>query len=347
MEHPDAAIYPGKVMNGKWLVGDRIGAGGFCLVYETTDIATGAEAAIKILSQSKSDPQFIDEFEREAVLLDLLSKSSNVINMLDHGKDSIVVTSGEVDFPLPVRFIVLERATCDLATLLLNHSAIAWDEKLALFRGIAKGMHQMHLSRIVNRDLKSENVLIVENDGGAVGKLSDLGRSRNTREDTVFSPLAYQHGRGDLRFAAPELLWGLGTSDAESMRLGDLYLLGSTLFEFATGLGLTAIAIPNAREVAQIAAGLGPEQRERDFRHHVSDLKAQYEPLYAMFERELPGPMRQVGGRLLRTLTNPNPSEREPRGRYQKSGPWDLAWVLKQADILTLSLSAKPKRQVR
>lgn len=347
MDHADAAIYKGKVLNGRWLVGEQIGDGAFSLVYETTDISTNACAAIKILSQSRSDPQFVDEFEREGELLELLSKSSHVINMLDRGTDSITVRSGEIDFPLPVRFIVLEKATCDLATLLLNHSQISWEEKLALFRGIVKGVHQMHIERIVNRDLKGENVLIVEDGTAIVGKLADLGRSRNTRDESSLLPSAYQHGRGDTRFAAPEFLWGLGTTDAESMRRGDLYLLGSTLFEFATGLGLTAMAIPNAMEVAQAASALTPEQRARDFQHHQADLRAQYEPFYSMFTRELPGPLRDVGGRLLRTLTAPNPAEREPRGKYQRQGSWNLSWVLKQVDILSLSLSAHSKRKSR
>jgi serine/threonine protein kinase len=301
MDHPDRDVYLGEVLAGRWEIRAFLGSGHFSNVYEARDLATSDGCAVKILAMAHhGHPAATVEFETECELLRLLESRSHVIRRFDHGRHPMTVVVGTSSVPLNVPFLVLEAAEGDLEELLLHRHTVEWEDKLKLFRDVAKGVHQMQLDRVVNRDLKSENILLVANGRDVTAKVSDMGRGRSLRTPVRFSPQAYEHGRGDRRFIAPELLWGLGSADDDLMRLGDLYLLGSIFFEIATAQGITAMAVGDPSPIIAATARLRPDQRQASFAAHTSDLQARYELAYELFERELPGPVRQVGTDLLR-----------------------------------------------
>lgn len=346
MPHPDAGVYPTEVLGGRWEVGALIGDGNFSLVYEATDVLTGTTCAVKILSMTSRSSEALDEFRSEGQLLQVLESCSNVITILGFGSHPMTATVGATTFPLDVEYLVLEHASSDLAALLVRRHQINWDERLGLLRGVVKGMHQLHLREFVNRDIKSDNVLLCEKGSTVVAKVADLGRSKDTKQGPRFRPEDYMNGRGDLRFAPPELLWGLGNGDAEAMRLADLYQLGSIFFEIATGQGLTALALGNPRAIMGATAGMSRADRETDFAAKTSDLQSRFELAYSLFEREVPPSIRQVALRLLRQLSSVDPHRREPPAsrRRTPSVRWDLQWVLRQVDIMRLSFRTEHRR---
>lgn len=258
-------------------------------------------------------------------------------------------TVGGTTFPLDVEYLVLEKASATLAELLLSRHQIGWEERLGLFRDVVKGAHQMHLREIVNRDLKGDNVLVFPLRRLAEAKVSDLGRSKDTKRGPRFAPDDYLNGRGDLRFAAPELLWGLGNTDANTMRLADLYLLGSVFFEVGTGQGLTAVALGNPHALMMSRSSMTRGEREADFAAHTSDLQPRYELAYSLFELEVPASIRQVATQVLRRLSAVNPLLREPAAKRRGgvSVRWDLQWLLRQIDIMILRLRTDQTRAHR
>jgi serine/threonine protein kinase len=346
MAHPDAHAYPGKVFGGKWEVGEYLGDGNFSIVFKGLDILNGSDCAIKVLSITRSTAENLVEFERDAQLLTRLSSSSNVIDLLGAGKYRMEVQAAQtgLEIPLEVSYMVLERADGDLAQLLVNRKAIEWEDRLALFRDVAKGVHQMHLQYLVNRDLKGDNVLVMRVGGRAVAKITDLGRGRDTKEPSLFPGIAYELGRGDLRFAPPEFLWGLGSDDAEAMRQGDLYLLGSVLFEIVTGQGLSGLIMGNPLRVAESKRTLSDSARRADFTSTYRALQRDHEAAYTVFEGELPVAIRTDAVALLRQLTNVDPVQREPRYVRGLASSWDLQWVLRRIDRILLRLRIDKRR---
>lgn len=341
MDHPDRDTYIGEVLDGRWEVGDFIGSGYFSNVYEGRDLATGESCAIKILAfqhQSNIDAKL--EFRTECELLELLDGRSHVIRRFAHGEHPMTVTLGSTSMPVSVPYLVLEAAEGDLEELLLHRHKLDWEDRLKLFRDIAKGVHQLQLDRVVSRDMKTQNVLLVADGKSVSAKVSDLGRGRCLTTPVRFPTTDYAHGRGDRRFMAPELLWGLGNADDELLRLGELYLLGSVLFELATGQGITAMAIGDPAPIIRATAGLDLANRKASFEAHASDLQTRYELSYELFERELPGPIRQEAGALLRLLTAVLPTEREPKAAQRRMGDsrWDLQWVLRRVDVMLHNL---------
>ena len=198
----------------------------------------------------------------------------------------------------------------------------------------------MHLRWMVHRDTKSDNVLLFSRPEQA--KVSDLGRSRDTRQSPRFIPNDYAHGRGDLRFAPPELLWGLGdSSDADLMVRGDLYMLGSLLFELSTGVGLTSVVFGDPRAVALAAHGLDVGSRQSNFELRQHEIRERYEAAYDQFSAELPAAIRGPATDLLRLLTHPDPARRTPAFRRRRHrDDWDLQWLLMRVDVLRRILSA-------
>jgi len=193
----------------------------------------------------------------------------------------------------------------------------------------------------VHRDVKSGNGLVFERDPKA--RLSDLGRSKDTNEQPRFPPVAYEPGRGDVRFAPPELLWRLGDDSATGHCRTDLYLLGSLLYEIATATGVTSAALGNPWAILNYAGALGTAAaREQDYQQQIPNLRERFELAYETFSNELPRAVAHDATVLLRQLTDPDPKRREPaRPFHGLPMTWDLQWLLLRIDILTRRLTAE------
>lgn len=337
---PEAGLYLGQKL-GDWNIIDFLAPGGFALVFSAQSSSNGKQAAVKILSQSAS-PEDHQEFASEGDMLNLLLNASSVVDVLDVGAEPIIVkvlTTG-VSVPITARFIVLELASGCLEELLVNRAQLAWSERLAMYRGVVRGVHQMHLNEVVHRDLKSSNCLLFVDNQQVASKVSDLGRSRNLRQGARFPAVAYAVGRGDLRFAAPELLWHQGSDNPDVWKRADLYGLGSLLFEIATGQGITGVALGSGVATARALASMPAHVRASQYASQIGDLRARYAIAHDMFANELPASIRNQAVALLRQLCDPDPQLRLPTiapGR-RKSVNDGLEWLIRRIDILIKTL---------
>jgi serine/threonine protein kinase len=248
---PLADLYVGQTLAGRFAIQDYLDSGNFSMVFHALDTTTGSEVAVKVLLPSASAEARV-EFDTECELLSLAINAEYVIDRVDDGNDTISVqipTTGAI-VPLPTRYLVLERAEQSLSNLLAIRNRISWPDRLAIYRGAVKGVHQLHLHRIAHRDTKADNILLVIRRGKVIAKVADLGRSRLTTKAARFTADDYRVGRGDLRFAPPEFLFHLGTDEAATWQYADLYYLGSLLFEIATGQGITTASLGDIRRIS-------------------------------------------------------------------------------------------------
>lgn len=342
MDPNEAQLYVGQTFSGQradYLIGVLIGSGGFAGVFEAVQQGSGDIVAVKALAFNGRPLNAPAEFQAEIELLRLLAACSNVVTLLDEGVYTTQLTApGGLVFPVHVPYMVLDRAVIGIDALLANRHQLSWLDRMNLYRDLVKGVHQMHLKRLVHRDLKAANGLAYHDK--PQGRITDLGRSKNTRESPRYPAHAYQTGMGDRRFAPPELLWGLGATTPEGHCRTDLYLLGSLFYEFATATGITAAALTNPFAWMAHAAALPDEQaRQRDYAARIPYLRNQYGPVYTLFESELPRSIAKEATALLRQLTDPDPAKREPTG-LRRALPlrWDLQWLLYRLDIFTKRL---------
>jgi eukaryotic-like serine/threonine-protein kinase len=356
MEEVEAQIYENQVFTGArstYTVGKRLGDGGFAGVFAATEDATGRSVAVKVLAFHGRPADAELEFDGERALLGMLTGCSNVATLLDHGQFEFQMqvtapTGVPIDFPARSPFMVLELAQGSLDELLADRHKIAWDRKLLLFREVAKGVHQMHLKKMVHRDVKAENALTFSQSPYA--KITDLGRSKDTQQAPRFLSDDYLTGRGDIRFAPPEFVWGLGTDDALDQWRGDLYHLGSLLYEIATATGITSAALGDPIAVIyNHVRRLGSfENRLLDFEVAIPELREQYEPMIEAFALELPPAIRMEATQLLRQLVNPDPTGRVPvKPLGELPIYWDLQWLLIRVDIMIKRLAADTRARAK
>jgi serine/threonine protein kinase len=318
-----------------------IASGGFSVVFEAKDVRTGNLVALKVL-QPGATPDQVFEFSRERSLLDNLSRSSNVVHILDSSTSDIQMTSSSgFRVPLRISYHALELAHGCLEELLVARDQVKVEERLRLWRGIILGVHQMHLKGIAHRDVKSSNCLLfIESRSRTASKISDLGRSRRFADPAHHQLFEYKVGRGDYRFAPPEFLFWQGRDTAQSHKCADIYGLGSLLCEVMTGEGITGLAF-----------GYGPDVVERSIKYarndqqiDLSGLRNRYVAAYRLFEDSTPKQIRQLALALLKQLCDPVPEKRLPALGIGRKPPAndELVWLLRRADILIKSL-ARPQ----
>jgi serine/threonine protein kinase len=171
--------------------------------------------------------------------------------ILDHCRgnnmDRIVVALDYGEFPFAVDgvqdvvfYLVFELAKGDarIQADARNRYGLAWT--LHALHNLSIAVRQLHAGRVTHNDIKPANILIFTE---LLQKLGDLGRATSM---AVRGPYDTMHCAGDMRYAAPELLYGLSISQGEvvplnARRAADIYLLGSMAYFFVTGQMLTSL----------------------------------------------------------------------------------------------------------
>ena len=322
-----------------------IGGGGFGLVFQVETPAR-ATFAMKILHPT-AGPEHAVDFKNEGILLRRLIKCTSVINLVDSGEQTVMVSlAGGGTVPIPIRYHVLAHASGGLDELLsdpVSRNALSWQEKIGLWRGVVKGVHQMHLKSIVHRDLKSDNCLLVVSGNRSEVRVTDFGRSKDCRVPQVHDPLEYIQGRGHLFHAPPEHLWIQGGSTFADFRNADLYGLGSVLAELATGHPMTALAMTSAVD----AKNMGIADYRAGVVRDLATLRPQFLRAINTASADVPLVIQQRFCELLAQLCDPVPEARQPlRAPGRRSAPpgQGLTWLLHNADILARQLAVAPRR---
>jgi serine/threonine protein kinase len=339
----DSDLYVGRDLDQRWRIGSLLGEGNFSFVMQGTDLTNNAPVAVKILRVERA-AEAEEEFLGEIEFLRALDGCDRVVDHKGDGRDIILADvklpgGGTMAVPLGVRYVVLEKADDCLANLLVGIDQVSWPERIGLFRDVVKGVHQMHRKRIVSRDLKSDNVLLFVNGVVTTAKVADLGRGRRTSDVPRRHPDEYAIGRGDFRFAPPEVFWLQAVDDLDHWAAVDLFHLGSVLYELVMGHGITAVVLPHGRAILNATAGLPPAQRKAEYEANIAPLRAQMALAWEPFETAVPKIIRAQTGALLRQLTDPDPHRRAPRslGRPIAHGP-GLEWLLRRTDIIQKTL---------
>ena len=264
-----------------------IAAGGFARVWLARQIGLDREVAIKVLSAHANEEAAL-RFEKEARLTATLSHPGVVV-LLDAG-----AAAG-------APWIAYEYVSGPDLGVRLRAGPLPWDEVLAVGQQVADALAAAHALGIVHRDIKPANIL---QPAPLRYKLADFGLAFELAPDEA--PLT-QRGVmvGTALYLAPELVRGARPSPAS-----DLYALGATLFELATG------APPFAGEaLAVLEAHLKAEPPR------ASAVRAGLPPaadaLFAGLLAKAPGDRpasAEALARELRALEPPPATEPTPRG---------------------------------
>lgn len=223
--HPE-----GFFLNGYKIL-DRIGKGQMGGVYKAVH-ALGQTVALKILASSRArDPHTLGRFQREARLL----------IQLDHPN---VVRAFQVGEAGGVHYIVMEYLEGEtLDEVLSRRKRLPVGETVRLIRQALAGLQHLHERRMVHRDMKPSNMMLVpaaekpDTTWDATVKILDIGLGRElfdegTPEGGVETQLTVEGAvLGTPDYLAPEQARDARTSDIRA----DIYSLGCVLYQCLTG----------------------------------------------------------------------------------------------------------------
>lgn len=222
----------GHVVGGTYRLRKQLGAGGFGTVYLASHERLPMSIAVKLLHASRSlDPAMVSRFRLE-VESEALLTHPNIVRVLDHAQDE---KAGY--------FIAMEALNGrDLAKLLDAHQRLGVIELFTLADQAASALEAAHRVGIVHRDVKAENLFLVEDRSKPEGfylKLLDFGLARlmhapKTPHGEALRAMAHRSSShrtfGSPATMAPEVATA-GFVDHRA----DIYSLGAVLFELLTG----------------------------------------------------------------------------------------------------------------
>jgi serine/threonine-protein kinase len=192
----------------------RVGAGGMSQVYAATDVRLGRKVAVKTLSADVDDRRARDRFELEARSLSSFVHP-NAVTIFDAGFDG--------DRPYLVMELVDGPA---LSELLRRQGPLPVEDAVRIATQVLAALDAAHRRGLVHRDVKPSNILL-GSDGRA--RLADFGIAKSTGDLTGHLTATGQVV-GTASYLAPEVARGVPASPAS-----DLYAAGIVVFEMLTG----------------------------------------------------------------------------------------------------------------
>jgi class 3 adenylate cyclase/tRNA A-37 threonylcarbamoyl transferase component Bud32 len=215
-----AGLAVGALLDERYRIARRLGAGGMGTVYEAENVRIGRRVAIKVLhpefARSRVD---VERFQREAQIAVRLG-SPHVVEVLDFGRTA----EGSL-------YLVMELLRGESVGARLARDGRLPPERVTdLMRQLLTGLAAAHDAGIVHRDLKPENLWLTAGGGGERLKILDFGIAKVA--DLPEGAARTQVGLvvGTPEYLSPEQAVG-GAVDARS----DLYSAGIIAWVLLTG----------------------------------------------------------------------------------------------------------------
>jgi eukaryotic-like serine/threonine-protein kinase len=204
-------------LGGKYRLERKIAEGGMATVWLGVHLALGINVAIKFMAPTLAEMADYASFEREARAAAQL-RNPNVVRIYDHG-----ITDEGLPY-LVMEYIAGEALSARIERL----GAMSPMEASSLVDRLARALVEVHARGLVHRDVKPENILVLDAADAPSGfdvKLVDFGlaKLRSNEDDSGFV-------QGTPSYMSPESLTGGGPSP-----LGDLWALAATAFMALTG----------------------------------------------------------------------------------------------------------------
>jgi serine/threonine protein kinase len=217
-----AMIRSGDIVSGKFRIERVIGQGGMGVVVAAKHLQLDEMVALKFLrAQATSDPEALARFMREARAAARL-KSEHVARVLDVGVS---------DEGTP--YIVMEHLEGrTLGKVLEEAGRLEVSTATEYVIQACEGLAEAHARGIVHRDVKPENLFLVErSQSWRVIKVLDFGISKVSLARDETSNIATQNMMGSPCYMSPEQLRSTANVDHRT----DVWSLGATLFELLAG----------------------------------------------------------------------------------------------------------------
>ncbi|MDX6709824.1 MAG: eukaryotic-like serine/threonine-protein kinase [Blastocatellia bacterium] len=209
----------GQMVEGRYHVESRLGAGGMGAIYIARDVKVlGKIVVIKVLLQEAFQNEYVvKKFRQEAEALSRVDHP-NIVQILDYG---------EMENKQP--FLVLQFIDGVSLRTVLKRGGIDLIRTAHLVRQVAYALTAAHEKGILHRDLKPENIMLQTRDGEERAVVIDFGIAQ--LQNSVIAPKTIVTATaGTISYMSPEQLCAGSLTTAS-----DTYTLGVIAFEMVTG----------------------------------------------------------------------------------------------------------------
>ncbi|HVH47994.1 MAG TPA: response regulator [Labilithrix sp.] len=243
---PDRGTPPtGSILGGKYRLEKKIAEGGMASVWLGVHLSLGINVAIKFMKPGVAETADYASFEREARAAAQL-RTEHIVRVYDHG----VAHDG-------APYLVMEYLAGEsLGDRIDRIGPLPPTEVASMVEQISRALAEAHTRGIIHRDVKPENILLVEDPDRPHGcaKLVDFGLARNrataqTTEGGLISGTPSYMSPEHLRAQAPPNpaldLWGLAAT-AFTALTGTVPFDGDTLAEIMKNICVAPLPVPSS-----------------------------------------------------------------------------------------------------
>jgi len=213
----------GRTLAGKYRIEELIKTGGMGSVYRGKHVLMDKTVAIKVLRPALAgDDTVVARFSREAKAASKISHP-HAVSVTDFGE----AENGVV-------FLVMEYLDGrTLKEVIVSEGRLSLDRTVNIVRQVAGALDAAHAQGVIHRDLKSENIMLVQHDGDEWAKVLDFGIAKICQpHGAVESEITHANlVVGTPQYMSPEQCSQSGDLDARS----DVYSLGIILYEMLAG----------------------------------------------------------------------------------------------------------------
>ena len=321
----------GKRLDGLYEVKELIGSGGMANVYKAVmrgnngPVPPGTVVAVKVLRREfMHDPDLVRRFKNE----------SKAISLLNHPN---IVKVYDVSVSDDLQYIVMEYVDGMTLREYLNERGgrLTSRETVHFISQILKALEHAHANGVVHRDIKPQNIMLLDN--GQL-RMMDFGIARISRAE---NQLSGGKAMGSVHYISPEQAKGDET-DCTS----DIYSVGVMMYEMLSGhlpfdaedvvevaikqisdqpkpLHEIAPDVPNALvEITEKAMAKLPQNRYASAREMLQALDAYVQNPSVLFEYKYiteDAPEKVVKRTMNQNRASRTPEQPSPRGRKAAS----------------------------
>lgn len=212
----------GQTLAEKYRIEELIAEGGMGAVYRGTHVLMDKTVAVKVLHPAlAADDKIVARFSREARAASRISHP-HALNVTDFGESE----NGIV-------FLVMEYLKGEtLKEVIHSEGPMPLPRVIEIIRQICGALEAAHTEGVVHRDLKSDNIMLVDVGTGDWAKVLDFGIAKITEkvgQDTALT--APNLIIGTPQYMSPEQCSQAAEIDSRS----DIYSLGVILYEMLVG----------------------------------------------------------------------------------------------------------------